>query len=804
MELRFSNEAREALAAASQAASGLGHEYVGTEHILLGLASTENVVGEMLADAGCTPDGLKEALSALVRTGVPLSRPSEQLTSRVQRLLAAAASEAAPAGGEICPEHLFLALLSDRDCLASRLLSDLGCDIALLYRETVSLLREEEPKEENAAPRPKKGKKGKGNLQKYGLDLTEEAKKGVLDPIIGREKELERVIQILSRRTKNNPCLIGEPGVGKTALAEGLAQKIASGDVPDLLADKRVISLDLAAMVAGSKYRGEFEERIKSVIDEVMEDGDVILFIDEIHTVVGAGASEGSMDASNILKPGLARGKLRLLGATTLAEYRNIEKDAALERRFQPVTVAEPDSESALAILKGLRKKYEEHHGLSIPDEALSAAVELSSRYISDRFLPDKAIDLIDEAASRKRIRFLSPDEEDLSLAKEIALLEEKKKAAVESEEYEKAGEILKEIRQKSENAEKEKKKKREGGASALTEEDIAQVVTQWTGIPVSRLLEEEAKKLMDLEETLSKEVLGQGEAVAAISRAIRRSRTGLKDPARPVGTFLFTGPTGVGKTELCRALAQVMFGSREQMIRVDMSEMMEKHSVSKLIGSPPGYVGFDEGGGLTEKVRRSPYSVVLFDEIEKAHPDVFNVLLQVLEDGHLTDSHGRRVDFKNTIVIMTSNCGASTLSVKKAMGFSAAPAAESQKEEDEEKIRAALRGTFRPEFLNRLDEIIVFHRLGKEEIYAIAEKMLSRVAARLKESSGITVTFSPQVIEHMADAGFDVEYGARPLRRAIQKQVEDSLSSYLLSGTFKEGDVIRATLTDGKITYEK
>ncbi|MBR2616575.1 MAG: ATP-dependent Clp protease ATP-binding subunit, partial [Clostridia bacterium] len=603
----------------------------------------------------------------------------------------------------------------------------------------------------------------------------------------------------------NNPALVGEPGVGKTAIAEGLALKIAAGDVPETLSGKRVVTLDLAAMVAGSKYRGEFEERIKNVIDEVTELGDVILFIDEIHTIVGAGASEGCMDASNILKPALARGGLRVIGATTLSEYRTIEKDAALERRFQSVTVAEPSEEDAIAILKGLRKRYEEHHKLTIPDGALEAAVRLSARYISDRFLPDKAINLVDEAASRKRIRALAPSPEQKEIKEQLETLEKEKKSAVEAEEYEKAAKLLDVIKEKTAALEAASAPK-DGPLGEITEEDVAGVITQWTGIPVSRLLEEEAQRLCRMEESLGKRVVGQAEAVSAIARAVRRSRTGLKDPKRPVGSFLFTGPTGVGKTELSRALAELLFGDEGKMIRLDMSELMEKHSVSKLIGSPPGYVGFDDGGQLTEKIRRNPYSVVLFDEIEKAHPDVFNLLLQILEDGHLTDSHGRRVDFKNSVIIMTSNCGAASLAVKKTMGFApAGEEAKKQDEADEEKIRQALKETFRPEFLNRLDEIVVFHRLGKAEIGAIAEKMLSEVARRLQENSGIALSFSPEVVEKLAEEGFDPVYGARPLRRAIQKRVEDSLSTYLLEGTFREGDRVRSTLSaDGEICYEK
>jgi len=807
MQANFSEHAKRALENAHSAAGELGHRYLGSEHLLLGLILTQDsAAANILEEAGVTFDAAKDKLCALCETGEPVSTDTAEITPRAQRILQQAVYESAKYQKETGTEYILLALSSDGDSLAARILQLLGVEMSALYKACREYIRECE-KVEGAAEKSggRHGKKTGKHLAKYGHDLTEDAKNKKLDPIIGREVELERVVQILSRRTKNNPCLIGEPGVGKTAIAEGLAQQIAAGDVPETLAGKRVVTLDLAAMVAGSKYRGEFEERIKNVIDEVIEAGDVILFIDEIHTIVGAGASEGSMDASNILKPALARGSLQVIGATTLAEYRTIEKDAALERRFQSVTVGEPTEEEALLILKGLRPKYEEHHRLSIPDEALSAAVKLSARYISDRFLPDKAIDLVDEAASRKRIQSLSPSPEEKAMQEEIDRLEKEKQKAVESEAYEKAGEILQKIKEKKSLLSAVKEKNAPGGVlGAIGEEDIAEIVTQWTGIPVSRLLEEEGKRLLELESILGKRVMGQREAVEAISRAIRRSRTGLKDPKRPAGSFLFTGPTGVGKTELCRALAQVMFGSEGKMIRIDMSEFMEKHSVSKLIGSPPGYVGFDDGGQLTERIRRNPYSVVLFDEIEKAHPDVFNLLLQILEDGHLSDSHGRRVDFKNSIIIMTSNCGAGNLAVKKTLGFSTGNEEKAQDRDDEEKIRTALKNTFRPEFLNRLDEIIVFHRLGKEEIRSIALKMLGEVAKRLEENSGIALSFEDEVVAKLAEEGFDPVYGARPLRRAIQRSVEDSLSTYLLSGTFREGDRVKASLSEGEITYAK
>ena len=809
MQANFSEEARRALEEAGAQAASLGHHYIGSEHLLLGLlAVPDSTAKEILDAAGIEADEVREKLVELCGKGAPSGAETTEITPRAQRILQTAAMEAARGGSDVETEHLLYGVICDGDSLAVRILQMLGADVNALYKATKEVLREsaaEAGRAENGEARKKGGGKTK-NLDRYGHDLTKDAREKKLDPIIGRETELERVVQILSRRTKNNPCLIGEPGVGKTAIAEGLAQKIVSGDVPDLLAGKRVVTLDLAAMVAGSKYRGEFEERIKNVIDEVIEAGDVILFIDEIHTIVGAGASEGSMDASNILKPALARGKLQVIGATTLSEYRTIEKDAALERRFQSVLVGEPSEEEAVLILKGLREKYEAHHGLKIPDEALESAVRLSARYISDRFLPDKAIDLVDEAASRKRIGLLTPGEDEKALAAEIAAMEEEKKAAVEREDYEKAGALLSAIRAKNEELTRKKAGRgKENTASPLiTKEDIAAVVTQWTGIPVNRLLEEEAKRLCDLESILAARVVGQAEAVSAVSRAIRRSRTGLKDPKRPAGTFLFTGPTGVGKTELSRAIAEVLFGSENKMIRIDMSEYMEKHAVSKLIGSPPGYVGFDDGGQLTEKIRRNPYSVVLFDEIEKAHPDVFNLLLQILEDGRLTDSHGRKVSFQNAVVIMTSNCGASRLAVKKAMGFGNAAASErAQEEDDGEKIRQALKATFRPEFLNRLDEIIVFHRLSEENVCLIARKMLDEVGKRLAEN-GITAAFTDELCRHLAAVGFDAEYGARPLRRAIQREVEDLLSTEMLAGNVREGDTVTLTLRDGKVAVEK
>ena len=808
MQINFSDEAKRALEAAQENAARLGHRYVGSEHLLLGLLSVENSKAyEILSGAGVNFDDAREKLISLCGEEEPFEGDTVEITPRAQRMLQGAAYEAARSGVEPGTEHILYAMISDGDSLAVRILNLIGVDLNEVYRGVKTALRENAAGQGASSGAAKKGGKSTATLDRYGHDLTRDAKEGKLDPIIGREKELERVIQILSRRTKNNPCLIGEPGVGKTAIAEGLAEKVAAGDVPENLKDKRIVTLDLAGMVAGTKYRGEFEERIKSVIEEVQAAGDVILFIDEIHMLVGAGAGEGSLDGANILKPALARGNMQVIGATTLAEYRTIEKDAALERRFQSVIVGEPTEEEAVLILKGLKEKYEEHHKLRISDEAIESAVKLSGRYISDRFLPDKAIDLVDEACSRKRIRTLSLTPDLKAESEKIAQLEEEKKKAVEAENYEKAGEILKEVNAAKKDLEEKRKAfaaEQKAKNGTVTSNDIAEVVTQWTGIPVDRLLEEEAKRLVDLEKILKKRVIGQDEAISAVARAIRRSRTGLKDPKRPSGSFLFTGPTGVGKTELCRALAEVMFGSENKMIRLDMSEYMEKHSVSKLIGSPPGYVGFDDGGQLTEKIRRSPYSVVLFDEIEKAHPDVFNILLQILEDGRLTDSHGRKVDFKNTVIIMTSNCGASQLAAKKTMGFAAAESEKAQDQDDEEKIRQALKETFRPEFLNRLDEIIVFHRLSRENILSITDKMLSEVAGRIAEN-GIKIVFDGKVKEYLADSGFDIAYGARPLRRAIQRSVEDTLSEAILSGEVKAGDSIRAVLgEDNTIRYEK
>ncbi len=799
MKGRFTESANRVLEAASLAAKELGHGYVGSEHLLLGLLKEESAApGRILKDCGLQ----YEAFLEKVREHCPPtdSSDTQELTPRGARILEHAVALAAQSGREkASPEHILFSLLNDGSSLAMRLLASVGISVNAVLRrlEQYAANGQGELKGEESSHGDTK------TLDQYSRDLTRQAKEGKLDPIIGRAAELSRVIQILSRRTKNNPCLIGEPGVGKTAIAEGLAQRIVEGQVPENLKDKRVLTLDLAGMVAGSKYRGEFEERIKTVIDEVIRDGKVILFLDEIHTVIGAGGAEGSIDASNILKPALARGRLQILGATTIHEYRIIEKDAALERRFQSVTVGEPTEEEALQILHGLRQKYEEHHGITITDAALEAAVKLSVRYINDRFLPDKAIVLIDEAASSMRIRSLTNPPDLKELEERIQAVEEEKKRLAAEEKYEEAAVKLEEQKKLRREAEERKSTWKEEARqlhSHIGENDVAQVVTQWTGIPVSRLLEEESRKLLTLEEQLKQRVVGQDEAVSAIARAIRRGRAGLKDPRRPVGSFLFAGPTGVGKTELSKALAQLLFGNESKMIRLDMSEYMEKHTVSKLIGSPPGYVGFDDGGQLTERVRRNPYSVVLFDELEKAHPDVFHLLLQILEDGVLTDSHGRKVDFKNTVVIMTSNVGANRLFEKKAAGFSAS--AEGARS-DRELVMGAMKESFRPEFLNRIDEIVVFSRLSQENIQTIAAHMLEEIARRARQA-GIEMEFSPKLIEEVARSGFDPVYGARPLRRRIQRVVEDSFSEELLEGKFVEGDSVVADFADGKAVYRK
>ena len=817
-ENKFTPTAEEALRLAQEAAGELGHGYVGTEHLLLGLMrEDEGLAHTVLTEAGLTDDLLTEMVRKSVGSGLPGSNPAQGLTPRAKRVVEIAMEDSIRGGyAYIGTEHLLAGILREGNNMAVRILRSAGVDARQLYTALMKKL--------SAAPRaqaadhghapagsPKEdGKSGK-TLAEFTRDLTADARTGKLDPVIGRDDEIQRVIQILSRRTKNNPCLIGEPGVGKTAIAEGLARKIAMGDVPENLLDKKLLSLDLSGMVAGTKYRGEFEERIKKVMQEVQKDGNIILFIDEIHTIVGAGSAEGAVDAANIIKPALGRGEIQIIGATTLNEYRKyIEKDAALERRFQPVTVGEPTQEASLEILKGLREKYEQHHKLHITDEALQAAVELSARYINDRFLPDKAIDLMDEAASRVRMEQEEPSEELKSLEEKINALAKDKDAAIAAQDFEKAAQLRDIEKDYKEQVEIERDKRRKSNQEHrdVNAEDIAAVVSGWTGIPVTRLTEDEGQRLLHMEDTLHKRVVGQDEAVKAVARAIRRGRVGLKDPKRPIGSFLFLGPTGVGKTELCKSLAEAMFGDENAMIRIDMSEYMERHTVSRLIGSPPGYVGHDEGGQLTEKVRRKPYSVVLFDEIEKAHEDVWNILLQILEDGVVTDSQGRRVDFKNTVIVMTSNVGARNITDAAAkLGFDGDEKGGKETEEARfarirEAVMTDLKHTFRPEFLNRIDEIIVFRQLTQENIVEIARRMLTVTGKRMAQQ-GITLISDDDAVAELARDGFDPQYGARPLRRAIQNQVEDAVAELMLEGKLKSGDTAHVRLRDGKVVID-
>ena len=810
----FTEKANEALNQAINSAGQLGHTYVGSEHLLLGLLRVgSGVASSVLNKYGITAENIEELLKKSIGTGTPTRLSPDYFTPRAKKVIETAMAGCANMGKKyVGTEHLLIGILSEDDNYAIRFISELGVDVAMLTAESLksSGINIEETKKhqysDSGATQNFKGKKTP-TLEKFGRNLTEEAKKGKIDPVIGRSEEIERVVQILCRRTKNNPCLIGEPGVGKTAIIEGLAQKIADGDVPDILNGKRLFSLDLTGMVAGTKYRGDFEERIKAVVDEVTSANDVILFIDEVHTIIGAGSAEGSTDAANILKPSLARGDFQLIGATTISEYRkNIEKDSALERRFQPVTVAEPSEDDAVLILKGLKDKYEAHHKVKITDEAITAAVKLSARYINDRFLPDKAIDLIDEAASRVRLTHSEAPDELKEIEEKIAGVQAEKDDAINSQEFERAAELRddeKNLILKRDDIKIKWKEQNAHSAGEVTGENIADIISMWTGVPVSQLTEEESERLLKLEEVLHNRLIGQNEAVSAVSRAIRRGRVGLKDPKRPIGSFIFLGPTGVGKTELCKALAQAMFGSENMMIRLDMSEYMEKHTVSRLVGSPPGYVGFEEGGQLTEKVRRNPYSVVLFDEIEKAHPDVFNILLQILEDGILTDSQGRKVDFKNTVIIMTSNIGARLITEKKvSFGFSSEENRDSG-EDIKEKVLGELKSAFRPEFLNRVDDIIVFSKLDKDEIKQICGKMLDNLCERLK-ALNITVSFEDEVISQLAQKGFDAVYGARPLRRSIQTLIEDALSEKILDNSIKNGDNVICKLKDNSFVFEK
>ncbi|MBO5358293.1 MAG: ATP-dependent Clp protease ATP-binding subunit [Clostridia bacterium] len=801
----FTAKANEALNQAINSAEVLGHTYVGSEHLLLGLLRVGGGVASAVLDRhGVTADAVEELIRSQIGCGTRTRLSPDFFTPRAKQVIEIALSSKASSGKQLVgSEHLLLGILGEGDNFAIRFLNDLGVDVANLTRELLEAagidlnLKNEKP---NKPPKDSKTP----TLTKYGRDLTEDAKNGKIDPVIGRYDEVQRVIQILCRRTKNNPCLVGEPGVGKTAIIEGLAQQIVEGNVPEILLNKKIFSLDLTGMVAGTKYRGDFEERIKAVIDEVTKSDDVILFIDEIHTIIGAGSAEGSTDAANILKPSLARGEFQLIGATTLSEYRkNIEKDSALERRFQPVTVNEPTQEDSVLILKGIRDKYEAHHKVTITDDAITAAVKLSARYISDRFLPDKAIDLIDEAASRVRLTASTVPEKIKELEQKITATEADKEEAIASQSFELAAALRDDISKLKNELSSEKEAWHKESIQlngSVTEKEIAEIVSSWTGVPVAQLTEEESARLLKMEDELHSRIVGQDEAVTAVSKAIRRGRVGLKDPKRPIGSFIFLGPTGVGKTELCKALANAMFGSDDMMIRLDMSEYMEKHTVSRLVGSPPGYVGFDEGGQLTEKVRRSPYSVILFDEIEKAHPDVFNILLQILEDGILTDSQGRRVDFKNTVIIMTSNIGARLITDKRvSFGFS-------QGEDDGNKdvktaVMGELKNTFRPEFLNRVDDIVVFSKLTKPQIEEIAEKMLNNLSGRTK-AIGIEISFDNSVKSALAEIGFDAVYGARPLRREIQNKIEDALSEKILDGSIKNGDSVLCSYLNNEFNF--
>ena len=816
MRNKFTKQAQTALTLAKAAAIDFELGYIGTEHLLLGLLSeTEGAAGRVLEEFQVDGKKLVELIDKLV-TPAEVGNVTEiemkpVYSPRTEKVLKSAVAEAQNSGCEKAgTEHLLLAMLRETDCVGTRLLYTMGVNIQKLYAAVLGAMGydNESIQEEFQAAKAMQNPGGSPTpaLDQYSRDLTQMAAEGKLDPVVGREKEISRLIQILSRRTKNNPCLVGEPGVGKTAIAEGLAQRILAGSVPETIKDKRLVVLDLSGMVAGSKYRGEFEERIRKVVDEVRENQGILLFIDELHTIIGAGGAEGALDASNILKPSLSRGELQIIGATTLEEYRKyIEKDAALERRFQPVTVEEPSEEEAYEILKGLRPYYERHHKVEILDEALEAAVKMSVRYINDRFLPDKAIDLIDEAASKVQLSGYQASSEIEDLSREIQeILQEKERAiktgylslAKECQEKQKEAEARLEQLQVKE----EKKNQRKSGK--VDEKAVASIVSDWTKIPVQRLTEGETRRLAQLEKELHKRVIGQEEAVHAVSQAVKRGRVGLKDPNRPIGSFLFLGPTGVGKTELSKALAQAVFGSEQAMIRVDMSEYMEKHSVSKLIGSPPGYVGYDEGGQLSEKVRRNPYSVILFDEIEKAHPDVFNILLQVLDDGHITDAHGRKVDFKQTIIIMTSNAGAQAIVEPKQLGFI------SQKDEkkDYEKMKSGVmeevRRLFKPEFLNRIDEIMVFHTLNKEEIRKIVLLLLKSLEKRCEEQMDIHLNVTNSAVDYIAEAGFDAKYGARPLRRAIQSKIEDRLANELLEGKIKRGDIVQVQYRNKEIRF--
>ncbi len=812
MQSRFTKKAQEALNHAAETATMLGHGYIGSEHLLLGLIKAEgSLASSILIDNDVTDEKITNLVYQLIApdSNISVKEPAGY-TPRVRRILENASKEAIRFKSELIgTEHILISIIKETESVAARLLNTIGVSIKKMYVDILVAMGEDTNAYKEDFQNGKvrnKDRRTTQTLNQYSRDLTQLAREGKLDPVIGREEEIKRVIQILSRRTKNNPCLIGEPGVGKTAIAEGLAAKIVEGSVPDNIKNKRLLTLDLSGMVAGSKYRGEFEERIKRVINEVKNDGNVLLFLDELHTIIGAGGAEGAIDASNILKPSLARGEIQLIGATTIEEYRKyIEKDAALERRFQSVKVEEPGIEETVGILKGLRSRYEQHHQVTITDDAIKAAVKLSERYINDRFLPDKAIDLIDEAASKARLKSYTMPDEITKIEEQLNKLENEKEEAVKSEAFEEAGEIKKKQARKKTRLEKLKQKWEDDKNSSniiVGEDEVADVVSAWTRIPVQRIAQAETERLIKLEETLHNRVIGQDEAVTAIAKAIRRGRVGLKDPNRPIGSFLFLGPTGVGKTELSKALADAMFGTESALIRVDMSEFMEKHTVSKLIGSPPGYVGYDEGGQLSEKVRRNPYSVILFDEVEKAHPDVFNVLLQVLDDGHITDSTGRVVDFKNTVIIMTSNAGAENIVAPKTLGFATATDEKQNHENMKSKVMDEVKRIFKPEFINRIDEIIVFHMLNKEQIAKIVDIMINTVNKRTLEQMKISIELDDEAKKYIVEKGYDEKYGARPLRRTIQNEIEDNIAEKILEGKIKEGNKVKVSVKDGTLDF--
>ena len=813
MQKPYTKKAKKAMDLAAKTSKVMHHNYIGTEHILVGLLRERTgVAAKVLLDAGIEEEKLTELIEDLIAPSASVAvLDPDGYSPRTEKVLENADKEAERFHcREVGTEHLLIALIKETDCAAVRLLNTLGVNLSKLFVEILIAMGEDPNQYKEELQGPKNGKRANAELtptlDQYSRDLTRMAANGELDPVIGRENEIDRVIQILSRRGKNNPCLIGEPGVGKTAIAEGLAERIASGLVPETVAGKRVVTLDLSGMVAGSKYRGEFEERIKRVIREVILAGNILLFLDELHTIIGAGGAEGAIDASNILKPSLARGEIQLIGATTIEEYRKyIEKDAALERRFQPVNIEEPSAEQTVRILKGLRPQYEAHHHVTITDEGIAAAVTLSTRYINDRFLPDKAIDLMDEAAARVRLTGFKTPEQISGYETKIRSLEQELEQALIRQEFEHASEIKcekEELEKKYEKAVKKYHKDANRKQLTVGENQIAAVVAEWTKIPVSKLTEDEAARLKKLEKTLHKRVVGQEEAVSAVARAVRRGRVGLKDAGRPIGSFLFLGPTGVGKTEISKALAEAMFGDESAMIRVDMSEYMEKHSVSKMIGSPPGYVGYEEGGQLSEKVRRNPYSVILFDEIEKAHPDVFNVLLQVLDDGHITDAQGRKVDFKNTIIIMTSNAGAQSIVEPKNLGFASAESEKHTYERMKNGVMEEVKRIFKPEFLNRIDDIIVFRTLNKDDMKQIVTLMTRSLVKRCKEQMDITLNIRDSVKKYIVEKAYDPKYGARPLRRMIQTKIEDTLAEEILSGNIKGGDVVDAGIRKDEVHF--